>query len=226
MKIANTQGASTRHGVKILVFGPPGVTKTRSIKTLPTPFIISAEGGLLSLSDANIPFVEVRNIADLYEVWNWVSTSAEARKFASFALDSISEIAEICLAFQKTQTKDGRKAYGDTAEQVSVIVKNFRNLSGPNVYFTAKQGMIKNDGGTPPVFAAPMMPGNQLGQSIPFDFDIVMQLLSNRTPEGQIYSMFRTKGAHEFDVVKDRSGKLQEWEQPDLGAIIRKITGV
>jgi hypothetical protein len=219
-----TANIAVKTGVKILCFGPPGAGKTRMIATLPNPYIFSAEGGLLSLSDKNIPFWQIQNIGDFRQAWAWITGSAESRKYESFAIDSVSEIAENCLTFQKTQSRDGRKNYGDMAEEVAKIVKDFRKLIGPNVYFSAKQAVIKNEGAIPPSYAGIMMPGNQLHQSIPFEFDEVFQLVPAKTPEGQRYSMLRTAGAHEFDIVKDRSGQLAEWEAPDLGAIINKIT--
>jgi len=223
---APTQSTATlaaRNGVKILAFGPPGAGKTRMIKTLPNPYIFSAEGGLLSIRDSNLPYWEIKNIQDLRTAYQWITLSAEARKFESFALDSISEIAENCLTFWKGQSKDGRKNYGDMAEEMATIVKNFRKIQGPHIYFTAKQAMIYNEGGMPPVFAGILMPGKSLHQSIPFEFDEVLQLLPYKTPEGQLYSMLRTQGEHEFDIVKDRSGALAQHEAPDLGAIITKI---
>lgn len=229
MRIQSTTQISANAGVKILVFGPAGAGKTRLCATMPNPIIISAEAGLLSLRNFNLPYIEVRNMADFIQAWNWVSTSAEARKFNSICVDSASEIVENILSYQRTQTKDGRKAYGDTQEEAERVLKNFRNLQGPHVYFTAKQEMIKT-GEDSKLIAGVMMPGNKLSQSIPFMFDECFQLVPGRTPEGVVYSALRTKGVSEWDTVKDRSGALDEWEMPtggsnipNLGALIGKI---
>lgn len=205
----------------MLVLGPPGAGKTRLCETMPNPIILSAEGGLLSLRKANLPFIEIKNVQDFMAAWRWVESSAEARKFNSICIDSLSEIAENELRFAKSQTKDGRKAYGDTQEQVEKIVINFRNLKGPHIYFSAKQVMLKNEQGA--LYPQVMMPGNNLGQGMPFHFDEVFQLVPGKTPEGQFFTALRTKGVSEWDVVKDRSGSLEEWEPPHLGEIIRKI---
>ena len=45
-------------GLKVLVYGQAGCGKTTLSKTLPTPVVLSAEGGLLSLKDDNIPYLQ------------------------------------------------------------------------------------------------------------------------------------------------------------------------
>lgn len=222
MQIRSTNSVGTAGGIKFLVFGPAGSGKTRLCATMPNPIILSAEGGLLSLRNSNLPFIEIKNVAEFTQAWLWVSQSAEARKFNSICIDSVSEIAENELTYAKSQTKDGRKAYGDTQEQVERILKNFRNLQGPHVYFSAKQKMTASgeDGKLVP---GVMMPGNNLGQAAPFMFDEVFQLVPSKTAEGKFFSALRTRGINEWDTVKDRSGSLEEWEAADLGAIINKI---
>ena len=97
-------------GIKMLVYGAAGVGKTRLIPTLPSPVILSAEGGLLSISDQNIPFIEVKDMETLREAYAWLTDSEEAKQFESVAIDSISEIAEVCLGNEKKVNKDGSGA--------------------------------------------------------------------------------------------------------------------
>lgn len=228
VRISSTAGIGANTGVKFLVLGQPGSGKTRLCATMPNPIILSAEAGLLSLRKANLPYIEIKNVQDFNNAWLWVAGSAEARKFASICIDSLSEIAENELAYAKRQTKDGRKAYGDTQEQVEIIMRNFRNLQGPHIYFSAKMEMDKDGAGNP--FPKVMMPGNKLAQNVPFIFDEVFHLVRSRTPEGQAYSSLRTAPMNEWDCVKDRSGNLDAWEGPapgsdlpSLGQIIQKI---
>ena len=81
-------------GLKVLVYGMAGSGKTTLIKTLPAPVILSAEGGLLSISGEDLPYIEIKTMADLREAYGWLASSEEAKGFRSVALDSISEIAE------------------------------------------------------------------------------------------------------------------------------------
>ena len=64
-------------GIKMLVYGAAGTGKTFLIPTLPSPVILSAEGGLLSISDHNIPFVEIKSMETLEEAYAWLTESEE-----------------------------------------------------------------------------------------------------------------------------------------------------
>jgi len=210
------------NGVKVLVYGQSGSGKTSLIKTLPAPLVLSAEGGLLSIADADVPFIEVSSTDTLKEAYQWVLNSDEAKHFQSIALDSISEIAEVVLNFEKKNTKDPRAAYGAMQEQMGDIIRGFRDLPGKNVYFSAKLEKTQDEMGR--VLYAPSMPGNKVGQSLPYFFDEVLALRVERDADGnsQRALMCESDGLWQ---AKDRSGKLAAWEAPDLGEIIKKIGG-
>ena len=80
-------------GVKILTYGASGAGKTTLIKTLPNPITLSAEGGLLSVKDAGLPYIQISDMDMLTEAYIWLMESQEAQQYESVALDSISEIA-------------------------------------------------------------------------------------------------------------------------------------
>ena len=210
------------NGVKVLVYGQAGAGKTSLIKTLPAPLVLSAEGGLLSIADADVPFIEVSSMDTLKEAYQWVLNADEAKHFQSIALDSISEIAEVVLNFEKKNTKDPRAAYGAMQEQMGDIIRGFRDLPGKNVYFSAKLEKTQDEMGR--VLYAPSMPGNKVGQSLPYFFDEVLALRVERDADGnsQRALMCESDGLWQ---AKDRSGKLAAWEAPDLGEIIKKIGG-
>jgi len=210
------------NGVKVLVYGQSGSGKTSLIKTLPAPLVLSAEGGLLSIADADVPFIEVSSMDTLKEAYQWVLNADEAKHFQSIALDSISEIAEVVLNFEKKKTKDPRAAYGAMQEQMGDIIRGFRDLPGKNVYFSAKLEKTQDEMGR--VLYAPSMPGNKVGQSLPYFFDEVLALRVERDADGnsQRALMCESDGLWQ---AKDRSGKLAAWEAPDLGEIIKKIGG-
>jgi phage nucleotide-binding protein len=213
---------ATAQAVKLLVYGQAGAGKTSLIPTLPKPVILSAEGGLLSIADTNLPFIEITSMAELQEAYKWLTSSAEAAEFESVALDSISEIAEVVLNAEKKINKDPRAAYGAMQEQMADVIRAFRDLPGKHVYMSAKLEKTQDEMGR--VLYAPSMPGNKTGQSLPYFFDEVLALRVEKDAEGNTRRALMTDGDGLW-LAKDRSGKLEVWEDADLGDIIRKIGG-
>lgn len=208
------------NGLKILVYGMAGAGKTTLCATLPQPIVLSAEGGLLSLQHEDLPYIEIKSMSDLMEAYEWATTSAEAKDYQSIALDSISEIAEVCLNYEKKQTKDPRQAYGAMQEQMADIIRGFRDIDGKNIYFSAKCEKSQDQEGS--ILYSPSMPGNKTGQSLPYFFDEVLALRVEKDAEGntQRALMCDSDGLWQ---AKDRSGRLDPWEAPDLGDLIKKI---
>jgi phage nucleotide-binding protein len=222
IKLKRTGTAAASSGVKMLVYGQSGAGKTSLIRTLPSPIILSAEGGLLSIQDADLPFIEISDMETLREVYNWLTLADEAKGFQSVALDSISEVAEVVLSHEMKKSKDGRAAYGEMNSTMQELIRAFRDLPGKHVYMSAK--LEKNQDEMGRVMYAPSMPGKSLTQGLPYFFDDVLALRVERDAEGV------TRRALMCDsdglwLAKDRSGKLEAWEAPDLGAIIAKIGG-
>lgn len=217
MQITNTKDITTQH-VKILVHGPSGSGKTRLCGTTGgNPIILSAEAGLLSLRGQDIDVIEIKSLDDLRAAYSFLATD---NVYDWVCLDSISEIAEQVLSFEKSNTKDGRMAYGEMNEKVIALVKSFRDLP-KNVYICAKQGQIKDEvtGG---VIVGADAPGKTIGPALPYLFDIVLALHVWKTPDGKIERALQTQRDGQYDA-KDRSGALDFIERPDLNFIYNKI---
>lgn len=219
--LRNTNDVS-QNGVKLLIYGAAGAGKTYLIKTLPDPIILSAEAGLLSIKGSNLPYISINSMEELVEAYQWLTESEEAKQFKSVALDSISEIAEVVLSNEKKINKDPRNAYGVMADQMGGIIRSFRDLPGKHVYFSAKVEKAQDEMGR--ILYAPSMPGKQLGPALPYYFDEVFVLRMERMADGEIQRALMTFNDGIWEG-KDRSGQLSPWEEPDLGAIIRKIGG-
>ena len=215
-----TTGSLSANGVKVLCYGAAGAGKTSLIKTLPNPIVLSAEGGLLSIQDADLPYIEITDMATLQEAYKWLTESADAKGFQSVALDSISEIAEVVLNAEKKATKDPRQAYGAMQEQMADIIRAFRDIGGKNVYMSAKLEKTQDEQGR--ILYGPSMPGNKTGQALPYYFDLVLALRVEKDAEGNTQRALMCDSDGLW-LAKDRSGKLAAWEAPDLGAIIAKI---
>ena len=220
-KIKSTLNTAKDHKT-VLIYGPAGAGKTSATRTLPNPFILSAEGGLLSIRDADLPYVEIASLGDLHEAYAWLVGSNEAKAYQSVALDSISEIAEVVLNSEKKATKDPRQAYGAMQEQMADLIRAFRDLPGKHVYMSAKLDKSQDEMGK--MLYAPSMPGNKTGQMLPYFFDEVLALRVEKDADGNPVRVLQCQPDGAW-LAKDRSGALDMWEEPDLGALIRKIGG-
>ena len=139
INFSTTRECALADGIKVLVYGGPGEGKTRLCATAPKPLIIAAEGGMLSLREEDIPVIRVKNIEDLRDAYQWVLTDPKAAKFETICVDSMTEIGEIVLSAAKASVKDVRSAYGDLIDEMTKILKQFRDLRGYNVYISAKE---------------------------------------------------------------------------------------
>jgi hypothetical protein len=159
---------------------------------------------------------------ELREAYAWISSSQEAAQFKSVAIDSISEVAEVCLVNEKKVAKDPRQAYGEMQTTMAEAIRLFRDLP-LHVLMTAKLEKATDEMGR--MLYSPAMPGNKTGQALPYFFDAVLALRVEKDAEGvtQRALMCDSDGLW---LAKDRSGKLDQWEVADLAAVIAKIGGV
>jgi len=215
--------------VKFLVYGLSGAGKTRLTRTLPQPFILSAEAGLLSLRQEQIPYARIETVDDLSYWYDWFYRAAmdpdpnnQVRQHVkSIGLDSITEIAEQILANAKAKAKDPRQAYGDLLMQAIDTIKKFRDLPYFHVYMSCKQEYQKDEvAGT--FMNGPMMPGSKVGPQLPYLFDEVFQLAKAKDEKGTEFHFLRTQTDGQ-NVAKDRSGALDVFEPADLGHCLQKI---
>ncbi|OBX73768.1 AAA family ATPase [Moraxella atlantae] len=224
VKITTTRQAAASNGVKICVYGQAGAGKTVLCATTGKPdktIILSAEAGLLSIRDADIPVIEIKTIDDLTEAYLWLTKTPEGQAFEWICLDSISEIAEVVLNAAKKATKDPRQAYGEMQEKVEDIIRAFRDIPR-NVYFAAKMESYQDDNGV--VRYQPLLPGKKLPQQLPYFFDEVFFLRVEKDAQGTTKRWLQTQPDVKYHA-KDRSGALNAAEEPFLQTIAEKIQG-
>ena len=223
LNFTTTDRVGHANGVKVLVYGGAGVGKTVLCATAPQPIIISAEAGLLSLSKVSIPVLVVNTMADLTDIYKWLTESAEAKQFNTICMDSLTDVAERVLTNAKMLTTDPRKAYGDMAEKLISLTKSYRDIHSKNVYFTSKMEKDKDEI-TGAVLWQPMAPGKQIGAQLPYLFDEVFRLGVTKDQQGKEVRFLQTQPDLQ-SVAKDRSGALAAMEPPDLTYIFNKIKG-
>ncbi len=217
--ITPAQAAQDR-GIKATVYGHPGSGKTCLSRTTGGPtLLISAEAGLLSIKDAKgIAVFEVTSLEQVTDALKHLVTHPD--QFEWVILDSISEICERILESELKATKDPRKAYGEMANKSISLIKAFRDLP-MNVVFTAKLDRDKDDA-TGAMLYTPGAPGRQVSAQLPYYVDLVLALRVIPNQEGALERWLQTGQDGQW-IAKDRSGKLDLWEIPNLKAVAEKV---
>ncbi len=206
--------------VNTCIYGESGVGKTQLCSTVDAPLIISAEGGLLTLHNKDIPVFEIHGKKECNEVYDWLAGSNESSQYKTICIDSLSEIAEVLLAEEKANTKDARQAYGVMNDEMAILIRGFRDIK-KDVYFTCKQKRLVNDT-TQAVNFIPSVPGNSLLQSLPYFFDELFVMRIGVLEDGSSYRFIQTVKDRQYEA-KDRSGSLKPVIEPHLGKIIDTI---
>jgi hypothetical protein len=220
MEFETPMNAATDQGLKMVVYGPAGSGKTLLCTTADGPtLIINSEGGLLSIKDtkADVKIHTVHNMKDVAGVYEHL---LKKKDFAWVCLDSITEVAEVCLAAEKNIASDPRQAYGELIDKMTSLIKAFRDLPGVNVVFTAKQERVQDDGGR--LMYGPGMPGAKLGPAMPYYFDLVCALRVEKDNEGNISHWLQARRDGQYEA-KDRSGRLEQFTEPNLAEIAKTI---
>lgn len=212
--------------VKVVVYGPAGVGKTSLAKTCPAPLLLSMESGLLSLKGENVTYLDIKSADELEEALEAVKGPG-GEPFKTVILDSISELSHIIRkeeennpANKSDKGKDnGFKVYSSIAARTIDILMKFRDLD-KHVVLIAQERQKTSDNSISNII--PQLEGHQAGERLPYLFDLVMcmRYADEVTKAGERY--LQTCGDN-IRVAKDRSGRLDPVEAPDLGAIFAKV---
>jgi len=217
IKVSTTKGMARY--VNILIYAVAGWGKTEQCKNAPEPLLLSAEGGLLTLTEVDIPLLENMTIERFKEVSDWLDISREAKKYTTICVDSLSEVAEVLLSQEMKKTKDARQAYGVMHNEMSILIRRLIFMK-KDVYFTAKLKVLKTDAGV--ITYVPNAPGQQLLQALPYFFDEVLVGRYGKLKDGTQYRYIQTNEDRQYHA-KDRSGTLRKIMPPDLGVVINTI---
>lgn len=231
MKVNNIK-TMPKMALKFLIFGESGVGKTTLAKTVGEPtLIISAESGLLSLEGSDIDVIDLltddegrllpkeKRIARLGEVYKFLNLPETQKKYKWVFLDSMTEIFQNLveqLQSEYTDSKDTIKMWGEYAKRARSLVKSFRDLPHYNVVFTALSAEDKDENNRR--FTKINVNGS-ISTQLPSFFDEVFYYYIHEDRR------LLLTGKQENVMAKDRSGKLNKNEEPNLGLIAKKIRG-
>ena len=155
-------------------------------------------------------------------------------------LDSITDLTRQAMAWAKTRPEafsektgkpDTRGAYGLMAREVIALLKHLQHAPGKSVIMVGILERVTDDFGR--VSWQPQMEGGKAGRELPGIVDqVVSMALFSRDAQGALLHdpergterrlVCRTANAFGLPA-KDRSGRLDDTEPPDLSALLRKI---
>jgi nucleoside-triphosphatase THEP1 len=143
LKFITPENAARTH-IRIVVAGIPGIGKTSLLRTIPeneSVFTISAEGGLLSVSDlvasGRVQGVEITTMEEMDEVLALLEGPRRG-KYDWVFIDSITEIAGISFSqhYNNDLDKSTFHTWTGMNEQMRKILRRLKNLTGRHIVVT------------------------------------------------------------------------------------------
>ena len=156
-------------------------------------------------------------------------------------VDSITDLTRQAMAYARQQPEafsdrtgkpDVRGAYGLLGREVIQALKHLQHARGKTVIFVGVLEKVTDDFGA--VTWQPQMEGSKAGRELPGIVDQVvsMQLFARDAEGGWVLDETATdrrlvcKSGNPWGLpAKDRSGRLDLTEPPDLGALLARIDG-
>ncbi|MBU0613676.1 ATP-binding protein [Patescibacteria group bacterium] len=226
----------TNSRIAVVVYGSPGVGKTSLLRTIPEgekACVISAESGLLCVRDLieskQVEGFEVGSLDEMREVYSFLLTSQAKDRYKWIFIDSLTEIGSRAVEQMQTEyplEKDKFKLWGAYSDAMTGLIKGFRDLSNYSVVFTALNSFSEDD--YKRRFVEIDLAGGKLKSRLPGYFDEVFYMKTSANEEGKLQRYFYTEPTDTprgHAISKDRSGKLNSIEKPDLAYIHNKIFG-
>ena len=221
--------------ISMIVYGEPGAGKTTLAGTIPgKTLIINAENGLLSLRGKNIPVYDITVDKDgnkldrkyrfekLIYLLKMLNEDEYKQKFQWLVFDSLTEITQCLVEYLKSKhpdSKDALKLWGEYNDNVQHFIKELRDFAPYNIMILALESVDKDEFGRR--FVGIDING-KVSTRIPAMFDECFQLKTFTNDEG-VSKRFLITNKYENNIAKDRSGKLDQFEEPNIGMILKKI---
>lgn len=226
LEIRRTGASDYGKYTKALICGDPGAGKTLISSTWPNPLFASAEGGLMSIADRDIPYVKVGALDDLVRVKNALDQDSDVRaqvfgfEIDTVVIDTIDEVQQIMIRerLQNERIESMRLAdWNWLNEQMTALIRGFRNLD-MHVVFTCHLKEA-SDSETGKTWIKPGLQGGSADKIAAYvDLALVLKTALRTEVVGDEAQRVQKRSLQTFPDsmhpwIKDRSGKLpQEFE--------------
>lgn len=224
--------------ITILIYGESGIGKTSLIKTLDCEprevLYVAADPGQLALAPSKYmsrdmrgtKFFQPKEANDFKKIREYIVSSAPGT-FKYVWIDGIDEVGERALELFKDREHGKSKpnlqaAYGDMADAMKSWIRDIQMANVATIFVTH---IDENDASD--IRYSPSFPGKAVTQSLKKMFDEVWCMrMARREPTSPLERLIQcTRNVGPQYEAKDRSGRLDDFEQPDLKAILTKIFG-
>ena len=158
---------------------------------------------------------------------------AELDKYETVFVDSITVAGRLCLQWckgqpqaysEKTGKPDSRGAYGLMGQEMIGWLTHLQHTRRKNVWFVGILNEALDDFNRR-VFTL-QIDGSKTGLELPGIVDEVVTLAEVKADDGSSYRAFVRHTLNQWGYpAKDRSGRLDPVEEPNLGRLMQKIAG-
>jgi hypothetical protein len=163
-----------------------------------------------------------------------IGKSLSLDKYSTFFIDSITVAGRLCFSWsqqqpealsEKTGKPDIRGAYGLHAREMIAWLTQLQHAREKNVIFVGILELVRDE------FKVAtwdiQIEGAKTGRELPGIVDqiITMQLVSFEEGSAPVRAFICQQPNPANFPAKDRSGRLDTFEKPDLGELIAKVTG-
>lgn len=159
---------------------------------------------------------------------------AQLTKYEYYFVDSLTVLSRLCLAWCKTQPQafsektgkpDNRGAYGLLGQEMIAALTHLQHVRDKHVIYVAILEEKVDDFNRR--YTQLQLEGSKTALELPGVLDEVITLAVLKADDGTPYRAFVTRADNPYGFPsKDRSGRLDAIEEPDLGKLIRKCLGV
>lgn len=158
---------------------------------------------------------------------------SELDKYETIFVDSTTIAGQLCLQWaqgqpeafsERTGKSDMRGAYGLLGREIVAWATHLHHTPGKNVWLVGGLEEKSDDFGRKQWL--PLLDGSKASTALPYVVDEVITMAELKAEDGSPYRAFVCQTLNPWGFpAKDRSGRLDQIEQPHLGRLMEKIRG-
>ena len=167
-----------------------------------------------------------------YEYALSIYGDSDINKYQTYFIDSLTVASRLCLRWSQQQPEasnskgvpDMRSAYGLLGREMVAFITQLQQVRDKNVIFVCLMNENKDEFGRKTYDL--QLEGSKIAREAPGIVDeLITMAMIEPTAEAPGYRAFITDpGNHAGYPAKDRSGKLDPIEEPNLGKLLSKLT--